>query len=329
MNSELVSVCIPVYNGEHYIAETLTSLVNQTYENIEIIVSDNASTDNTVEIVKNIIKTDDRIKLNINSKNLGYSGNLNVLIDLASSDFIAIYHADDIYDKTIIEKQLTILKENPSLGGCFTSAQHISKDGNPINNNYNIDSCFSSEIISLKSFLLKFLEIGGSPLYCPSSMVKKNIYIELKKYNNIKYIEDLDMWIRILEKYNLAVIKEKLLFYRIHEKQGSSYYVKPTRIDRNVGLVYIEKYIIRNNLLDYNIQHLLAKNCEKDFFSIALNGIKTNTYDVFTKNLENASSYIPRRNPKYWLFKILKFRINFNFLRFVLYVKKIINKGDL
>jgi len=73
------------------------------------------------------MKEDNRIKLNINSGNLDLCGNLNKLIELSNSEYIAIYHADDIYGKNIIGEQVKFLKENPELAGCFTLGRVIFK----------------------------------------------------------------------------------------------------------------------------------------------------------------------------------------------------------
>ena len=120
MNDVTVSICIPVYNGGKYIAETLQSLIAQTYSNIEIIVSDNASTDNTGDIVRSFCAQDARIKYYRNDSNIGYCSNIQKVVNTALSDTIAIYHADDIYEPQIIEQEFSVLKNHPEIDGVFS-----------------------------------------------------------------------------------------------------------------------------------------------------------------------------------------------------------------
>jgi len=126
-NNKLVSICIPTYNSEKYIERTLKSIINQTYQNIEIIVSDNASTDDTYNIVSRLSKQENRLKLYRNDCNLGFCANINKAVQIASSNIIAIFHSDDIYHETIVEKELLILESNINIKGVFSKhANYIS-----------------------------------------------------------------------------------------------------------------------------------------------------------------------------------------------------------
>jgi len=108
----LVSVCIPAYNNASYIKETIDSILNQTYQNIELVVVDDNSTDNTYEIVSNI--QDKRVKVYKNEKNLGMSGNWNRCLELVTGDFVKLICADDLIEKDAIEKETRALMENPT-----------------------------------------------------------------------------------------------------------------------------------------------------------------------------------------------------------------------
>ena len=94
MRDALVSVCIPVYNGEQTIEKTIESVLKQTYKNLEIVVLDNCSTDNTREVVGSF--DDARLKLVVNERNLGMMGNWNRCFDYASGKYMIIMCADDI-----------------------------------------------------------------------------------------------------------------------------------------------------------------------------------------------------------------------------------------
>lgn len=110
---DLISVVIPTYNQEAYIAQTLDSVIQQTYKNIEIIVADDASTDRTAQICQEYALTDNRIKLLRNKRNLGIPANFNRAFDAVSGEYVAFLGGDDLMLPEKVEKQLKFLKKNP------------------------------------------------------------------------------------------------------------------------------------------------------------------------------------------------------------------------
>ena len=103
----LVSICIPTYNGAKFIKETLDTAVNQTYTNIEIIITDDNSSDDTVAICKEYAKKDNRIKVFENPKNLGLVGNWCESIEKASSKWVKFLFQDDLFESNCVEKMIT------------------------------------------------------------------------------------------------------------------------------------------------------------------------------------------------------------------------------
>jgi len=293
INNELISICIPVYNGEKYIEETLNSIINQTYQNIEIIVSDNASTDNTYSIVKQFMDKDSRVKYYRNETNLGYSGNLNKLIDLANSEYIAIYHADDIYANNIIEKEVDFLNENSELAGCFTLGKMIDSSGTPIKNKfiYNETNLIDDLIIDL-SFFIKRMYESGNVFICPTSMIKKRVYQELNGYSmDVKFIEDQDMWTRILEKYKLGIVAKELISYRVHDSQGSSYYSASQRKELAVDLKYLEDYLNANEHFKSKYDKILNERIALDYIKLAKYSLHSHDYTSYKKNILESRKY--------------------------------------
>ncbi len=132
MSNSLVSVIIPVYNLEKYVKEAIKSIQNQTYENLEIIVIDDGSIDDTYNIVEKLAKEDNRIKLYKNEKNLKIVKTLNRALSLANGEYIARMDGDDISVPDRIEKKVRFLEENKdiSLVGC--SLISIDRQGHEI-----------------------------------------------------------------------------------------------------------------------------------------------------------------------------------------------------
>ena len=107
----LVSVCIPAYNNAAYIKETIDSILKQTWKNLELVICDDKSKDNTIEVIESI--KDDRIRLCKNEKNLGMSGNWNKCLHECKGEFIKLICADDMLRKDAIEKEVRALIEHP------------------------------------------------------------------------------------------------------------------------------------------------------------------------------------------------------------------------
>ena len=112
MQNKLVSIAMCTYNGERYIKEQLESILNQTYSNLEIIISDDCSNDATIDIIKHYQKADSRIKLFINKQNLGFVKNFENVISLCNGEYIALADQDDIWKKNKIEKFILEIKDN-------------------------------------------------------------------------------------------------------------------------------------------------------------------------------------------------------------------------
>lgn len=220
----LVSICIPTYNNARFLRESLDSIVNQTYQNKEIIVSDNASTDETEKIVKEYVEKY-KIKYYRNDKNIGAEANFTRCIELANGEYIAIYHSDDIYDKEIIARQVEYLNGHVNSGAVSTLAYDIDEEGKIFNRRD-----IPSELNKGNNYEYNFKEIFriimkyGNFLVCPSFMVRANIYkTEIKKYryDMFKTSSDLDVWFRILIRHNIGILPYNLMSYRHSKTQGS------------------------------------------------------------------------------------------------------------
>lgn len=138
-----VSIGLPVYNGERYLEEALDSILAQTYTDIEIIISDNASNDHTPEICLTYAKKDSRIHYFRNEKNLGSAWNFNRVFELSSGKYFKWAAHDDIIASDFLMKCVNILDQDPSVVLCYSDATIIDEKGKFIENyevNLNIDS---------------------------------------------------------------------------------------------------------------------------------------------------------------------------------------------
>jgi len=249
----LVSICIPTFNNADYLRDTISSILNQTYKNIEIIILDNASTDGTEQIVNEISKSYD-LKYDNNQTNLGAFSNFNKSFKIAKGDYIAIFHSDDIYEKNIIEREMEILLDNENVGAVFTT-------GKMINGNDKIIGSFAvprklrdKTIFDFKEVLTEFLKNGNSFILCPTFMVKKEVIDKCGFYNCINFgtAADIDLWLRILKDYNIAIINEKLVKRRISDNHVTTKYnfLRTSRSDFfSVMNLWIRNSILKKKIL--------------------------------------------------------------------------------
>ena len=216
-NTPLVCICIPSYNSESTISDTLNSLISQTYKNIIIKVMDNASTDGTADIVRSFIKDHPNIQLHINEKNIGGEANFSRCIQNGEGEFTAIFHADDVYHVEMIEKQVETLNKF-DVSAVMTNATYIDSEGNLVGHRlFPTELKGDGPFILNVSDMIKLLVRYGNFFVCPSCMGRTEVY-----KNNIKewrgsmfsIAADLDVWLRFAGNGKLALMREELIFYR-------------------------------------------------------------------------------------------------------------------
>jgi glycosyltransferase involved in cell wall biosynthesis len=235
---------------------------------MNIMVVDNASTDNTIEIVNGYASKDQRIKVFKFDKNIGGEGNFTRCIQLADGEYTAIYHSDDVYENTIVEQQVTFLETYKNAGAVFTSAIYIDKEGrqsgvHKIPHELTNSRKIVYDFLHIFKLILKYMNF----LMCPSAMVRTDIYKkEICIWDGEHYASsaDLDVWLRILEKHSIGIINQPLMKYRISKSSFSYHYLR-TRIQRHDVFLVLDHYVATTKeLLDAtdisNYQFLLLKD---------------------------------------------------------------------
>jgi len=118
-----ITVAIPSYNHEKYIAHAIRSVLEQTFQDFEIVITDDGSSDETLQVIREF--TDPRIRIYCNEKNCGASAAMNNCIQQAKGEYIAILNSDDLFSPDKLEKQVDFLDKNPEIGAVFGYAQII------------------------------------------------------------------------------------------------------------------------------------------------------------------------------------------------------------
>jgi glycosyltransferase involved in cell wall biosynthesis len=219
----LVSICVPTYNSALTIRETLLSITGQSYANLKIKVVDNASEDDTVAVVTDI--SDNRIELHRNSVNVGAEGNFNRCIALAEGKYTAIFHADDVYEPQMVEKQVAFLERHPAAGGVFTEAKLIDHNGHPAGAIRQPAEFAARGPLFEFHGLYKAILQHSNFLICPSFMARTDVYQQdIKSWRSELFgsSADLDVWLRVLQHHACGILPEPLMRYRISAAQFSS-----------------------------------------------------------------------------------------------------------
>lgn len=220
----LVSICIPVYNSETTIERTLDSVIGQTYHNIEIIVVDNRSTDRTLERVREF--KDSRIRIVENPVHFWCAEyNWNTCFAHTNGEFIALFHADDVYGPDTVARQVDIFRKFPSVMGVFTQGEVIDEDDKVIDTIRLSPKITGNSPYTYRELLPVVLDLGDIFL-CPSAMIRGEVYKKLApfRYDQFGSASDLDMWLRVAQTGPVIIIDENLLKYRMSRTQWSFTY---------------------------------------------------------------------------------------------------------
>lgn len=201
----IITVLMPAYNAERYIAEAITSVLQQTFTNFEFIIVNDGSTDDTLHIINSF--TDQRIRL-INQPNQGVTAALNTGLKHAKAAYIARFDADDICFPYRLEKQLAFLQQNPDYIMVGSDVNYISADGD--------------DLFSFKCIAHEHAEIVGKMyFYCPfvhpTVMYKRDVICSLGGYPEYAHnFEDYLLWTKLAKAGKLHNIPEPLVKYRLN-----------------------------------------------------------------------------------------------------------------
>lgn len=234
----LVSICLPIHNGEKFLQEALNSIALQTYSRIELIISDDASWDASLAIINEFKKTINFPVLIYHHEPSGIGANWNYTIEKANGEFIKFLFQDDVLEPTCIEKMVKIFEKNPNLGLVASKREFIIQESFKSNElddwilkfsdlQKNIPSGANDDYFHINKELFKTDYFFKSPLNLigePSVvMFRKNITEEVGWFStNLKQVLDYEYWFRILKTKDIIIIKESLVKFRLHSAQETN-----------------------------------------------------------------------------------------------------------
>lgn len=221
--STLVSIVTPTFNHADYIVDTVESVLNQTYKNIEYIVIDDGSTDRTPEIMKAY-----EAKLTyVRQANMGQAATLNRGWNLSNGQIIGYLSSDDCLKPSAISELISALANSPDTILVYPDFDLIDASGRVFRN------------IKTEEFNIKRLEID---LVCqpgPGALFKKEIFDEIGGWNsNLRQVPDFEYWLRASQKGKFKRVAKSLAYYRVHEESGA---FRSVSIERSNEIIEVAK----------------------------------------------------------------------------------------
>lgn len=237
--SSLVSICIPTYNGARWIRESIRSALDQTHERLEILVVDDRSTDNTLDIVSTF--QDHRVRVTVNERNLGIVGNRNRCIRLSKGSFVKFLFQDDLLYPDCVEKMVRLFDTYEQVGMVFAPRDIILENpDDPIavawkKRHHTLHARFKglAEFNRGIDLFEQWLTIGFRQNWVgePSNvMLRKSCLDQVGLFNTrMRACSDYEMWIRMMYFYDVGFVNEPLSAFRVHSASASSIQARQNR----------------------------------------------------------------------------------------------------
>ena len=282
------AIFLSSYNYAKYLSDAINSILSQTYPNFELIIVDDASSDESWNIIQNY--SDIRVR-SYKSKSPSSGEYANKLFsELPQKEYIAIHHSDDIWEPEKLEKQVAYLDENPEVGAVFTWAKIIDDDGNLLEDKSHPYHQIFQQPNRTRHEWLNYFFYKGNALCHPSVLIRKRCYEDVGLYRyGMAQLPDFDMWVRLAMKYEIHVMPEKLIRFRIHQNESNSSGNRP-EVRIRIQFEYLQ--VLENYRKIASFKELkkifpVAKKYERDGeedigFALGMIAVETGTFP-FTK----------------------------------------------
>ena len=304
MSEDLVSVIIPTYNYSCYLGEAILSVLGQTYQNFEIIVIDDDSTDDTQDVIASI--KDQRLKYMKISKAGNYCAR-NIGIKSSRGEYIAFLDADDMWMINKLKDQVAIFKEHRDVGLCCTD-HYLFFDKNK--DNLYVDSVhgFRQDFIVQNNFVERMLE--DNAIITSSVMVRKTCFEHLGMFKTVhQNAMDYEMWLRIVLNYKVHYLKNRYVLKRMHNLNISSDKIRSLN-----ALLYVFKemdsFVDKSTFFNIKYKRLIKERLKKILYFLGIENISIKNYSEALKHLY-ASKYSKKNIFKYFAILVARLRIGF------------------
>jgi glycosyltransferase involved in cell wall biosynthesis len=232
---EMVSVLMTSYNREKYIGNAIESVLRQTYQNFELIIVDDSSSDRTVDIANHYATLDKRVSVYVNKFNLGDYENRNMAVSYASGKYLKFVDADDLVYPHTLDLMVNAMEQFPdaAYGFCYYGVQN---DLHP----------FPYQLLPAESYNLHFFNSGLFYAGPGGAIIRRDIFNAVGGFSGKRYVGDYELWIKLSALHNTVLFWPGLLWWRKHDEQENKY--ESINIDATIN-----RYLITvNSLISIN-----------------------------------------------------------------------------
>lgn len=216
-----ISVCVPTYNRAPLLGNFLSSILDQTYTDFEVIVSDNCSTDATQEIVASF--ADSRLRYYRNEANIGPYPNMNRLVALARGEYVCIVHDDDLYAEEFLQRESEMLDRHPHVGMVHCAVREVDIEGSF---RQTVRAYPTTRVLPGQQEFVRYLQ--GHNVCCSSVMARRTLFQDAGPFETSYLCADFLMWMKFALRADVAYIADPLLEMRVHPDNVTSW-LDPSR----------------------------------------------------------------------------------------------------
>ena len=239
-----VGVALTTYNRAAVVGETIAAILEQTYSDFELVVSDDCSTDDTAKVVKDFARRDERVRYRCNDTRLGMPGNLNAALRALSHDYVANLHDGDGYSPHLLERWVAALDACPEAAFVFNAYSSMPDEGG--NRRLYVEdlpNCFHGHLLLERIFFKRWH--FDSPVW-GTVMARRDAYEEAGYFDaRFGFWSDVDMWLRLAETSHVAYVDEPLIFFPTRDDLPRLIDVRPAA----------ERKILRRMFWEARVRH--------------------------------------------------------------------------
>ena len=258
-----LSVCIPFYNGNKYLAETIQSVLHQSYRDFELLVVNDCSEQDPAPALARF--KDARMKLHRNKVRLGLAGNWNRCVELARGEMICVFHQDDVMRPDNLRRKVEMLDRHVGAGLVYSDARVVEADLSVRHDGWFTPTDPAVEgLIPGREFFAKLIA-GNNLVCCPSVMIRRKCFDQLGQFDpQLPYTTDWEMWLRVALHFDVAYLPEPLLDYRVHETNETHRFKGPKEMEeiyraKKLAMAHAEKRLPNYTVLKAQVFQTLSE----------------------------------------------------------------------
>lgn len=243
MNKPLVSICVPTYNRAAMLAKSLATICAQDYSPLEILISDDASTDDTEQLCRKLAENDPRIRYVRQERRLGLYPNHNYCIDESRGDFLCLFHDDDQHHPQLISESMAFLLKHPEVGIVCSNWDLIGEEGNQV----GVRDHDVPDVMPGLDYIGRTMRLGQSFIGCPGAVIRRSTLgtTRLREDGPIGFA-DFVVWFQIAERASIGHIPKRLWRYRLHRRSFSRRSIESATHDYHFNLNrYCDEHLTR------------------------------------------------------------------------------------